>query len=78
MYNAVFLLFSEKPSNWLTKRTQHSIRDLLHVHIGPGSQSFQLDFNNEGVLYTLVLRDSEMCEAFVEYLVGKFEMWDLG
>ncbi|XP_071788592.1 serine/threonine-protein kinase 11-interacting protein-like isoform X2 [Asterias amurensis] len=60
---------SEKPSNWLTKRTQHSIRDLLHVHIGPGSQSFQLDFNNEGVLYTIVLRDSEMCETFVKYLV---------
>ncbi|XP_022087050.1 serine/threonine-protein kinase 11-interacting protein-like isoform X2 [Acanthaster planci] len=56
---------SEKPSDWLSKRSQHSIRDLMHVHLGPSSQSFQLDFNNEGVLYTIVIWDTEMCKAFV-------------
>ncbi|XP_038045293.1 serine/threonine-protein kinase 11-interacting protein-like isoform X2 [Patiria miniata] len=69
---------SEKPSDWLAKRSQHSVRDLLHIHVGPGSQSFQLDFNNEGILYTIVLRDEEMCEAFVSQLEKAIQRAPIG
>ena len=68
------VMSSEKPADWLVKRSQHSIRDLLLVHMGPGSQSFQLDFNNEGVLYTIVIRDAQMCEAFVTHLEGRWSL----
>ncbi|XP_072040139.1 serine/threonine-protein kinase 11-interacting protein-like isoform X2 [Amphiura filiformis] len=59
---------SDSPSDWLTKRTQHPIRDLLYIHIGLGSQSFQLEFNNDGILYTVAVRDKQWCEKFVSQI----------
>ena len=69
-----YLSNSDTPSDWLSKRTQHPIRDLLYIHIGLGSQSFQLEFNNDGILYTVAVRDKQWCEKFVSQLTGKFVM----
>ncbi|XP_054752141.2 serine/threonine-protein kinase 11-interacting protein-like [Lytechinus pictus] len=61
---------SENPSDWLVKRTQHPIKDLVRIHVGLGSQSVQFEFCSDGILYTVVIGDKKRIRQFAAVLMN--------
>eukprot|EP00057_Strongylocentrotus_purpuratus_P023021 XP_011677495.1 PREDICTED: serine/threonine-protein kinase 11-interacting protein [Strongylocentrotus purpuratus] len=61
---------SENPSDWLAKKTQHLIKDLIRVHVGLGSQTMQFEFSSDGILYTIVIGDKKRTRQFAAVLMN--------
>ncbi|XP_028987169.1 serine/threonine-protein kinase 11-interacting protein isoform X2 [Betta splendens] len=58
-------------SDWLQKRDSHPIVELSYLEVGLGSQSIHMQFGDEeGVAYTLLVRDSARCKRFFGLLTG--------
>uniref|UniRef100_A0A667WIE0 Serine/threonine-protein kinase 11-interacting protein n=1 Tax=Myripristis murdjan TaxID=586833 RepID=A0A667WIE0_9TELE len=51
-------------SDWLQKRDSHPITELSYLEVGLGSQSIHMEFEEGGVAYTLLVRDSSRCKRF--------------
>ncbi|XP_070535506.1 serine-rich adhesin for platelets-like [Ptychodera flava] len=58
------------PADWLSKKAQHPIADLMYIDIGLCHQMFRLEFTNEGGCYTFLVRDLDRCQRFIECLSG--------
>ncbi|KAM6945407.1 serine/threonine-protein kinase 11-interacting protein [Aplochiton taeniatus] len=63
-------LSHSQPSDWLQKRYSHPIRELSSLEVGLGSQTVHMEFEEGGVAYTLVVRDSVRCKRFFSLLTG--------
>ncbi|XP_029927508.1 serine/threonine-protein kinase 11-interacting protein isoform X2 [Myripristis murdjan] len=57
-------------SDWLQKRDSHPITELSYLEVGLGSQSIHMEFEEGGVAYTLLVRDSSRCKRFFGLLTG--------
>uniref|UniRef100_UPI003AB0FC4F serine/threonine-protein kinase 11-interacting protein n=1 Tax=Centroberyx gerrardi TaxID=166262 RepID=UPI003AB0FC4F len=57
-------------SDWLQKRDSHPITELSYLEVGLGSQSIHMEFEEGGVAYTLLVRDSSRCKRFFALLTG--------
>ena len=61
----------QPPTDWLQKRESHPITELSYLEVGLGSQSIHMEFEEGGVAYTLLIRDSARCKRFFGLLTGK-------
>lgn len=59
-----------QPTDWLQKRESHPITELSYLEVGLGSQSIHMEFEEGGVAYTLLIRDSGRCKRFFNLLTG--------
>ncbi|KAL1022123.1 hypothetical protein UPYG_G00022430 [Umbra pygmaea] len=59
-----------QPCDWLQKRASHLITELRFLEVGLGSQSIHMEFEEGGVAYTLLVRDSARCKRFFSLLTG--------
>ncbi|XP_011482066.1 serine/threonine-protein kinase 11-interacting protein [Oryzias latipes] len=57
-------------TDWLQKKDSYPILDLSYLEVGLGSQSIHMEFGDEGVAYTLLVRDSARCKRFFGLLTG--------
>ncbi|KAM7375280.1 hypothetical protein PAMA_014398 [Pampus argenteus] len=57
-------------SDWLQKKDSHPIMELSYLEVGLGSQSIHMEFEDRGVAYTLLVRDSLRCKRFFGLLTG--------
>lgn len=57
-------------TNWLQKRDSYPIMELSYLEVGLGSQSIHMEFEDVGVAYTLLVRDSVRCKRFFGRLTG--------
>lgn len=66
-----FILHRDKPSDFLQKKLQFTLQDLLYIHMGLGSQLLQFEFADDGARFTLIIGDSEWGERFAKMVQGK-------
>ncbi|KAJ8416709.1 hypothetical protein AAFF_G00325870 [Aldrovandia affinis] len=59
-----------QPSDLLLKRHSHCISDLSYLELGLGSQSINMEFEDGGSAYTLLVRDSSRCKRVFGHLTG--------
>ncbi|XP_046886845.1 serine/threonine-protein kinase 11-interacting protein [Hypomesus transpacificus] len=64
------LMQGQPPTDWLQKRESHPITELSYLEVGLGSQSIHMEFEEGGVAYTLLIRDSARCKRFFGLLTG--------
>uniref|UniRef100_A0A669CBJ8 Serine/threonine-protein kinase 11-interacting protein n=1 Tax=Oreochromis niloticus TaxID=8128 RepID=A0A669CBJ8_ORENI len=62
--------FRGQLTNWLQKRDSYPIMELSYLEVGLGSQSIHMEFEDVGVAYTLLVRDSVRCKRFFGRLTG--------
>ncbi|PIK50319.1 putative serine/threonine-protein kinase 11-interacting protein, partial [Apostichopus japonicus] len=62
----VFKEESEKPSDFLTKRLNFSMQEVLYIHVGVGSQLIQFEMAADGGRFTLMTGDSITVERFAK------------
>lgn len=67
----VFSSCRDRLSDWLQKRDSHPIVELSYLEVGLGSQSIHMEFGNDGMAYTVLVRDSLRCKRFFGLLTGK-------
>ncbi|KAM3857116.1 serine/threonine-protein kinase 11-interacting protein [Diretmus argenteus] len=57
-------------SDWLQKKDSYPITELSYLEVGLGSQSIHMEFEEGGIAYTLLVRDSSRCKRFFALLTG--------
>ncbi|XP_069020138.1 serine/threonine-protein kinase 11-interacting protein isoform X2 [Embiotoca jacksoni] len=57
-------------TDWLQKKDSYPILELSYLEVGLGSQSIHMEFGDDGVAYTLLVRDSVRCRGLFGRLTG--------
>lgn len=63
--------YREKPSDFLTKRLNFSMQEVLYIHVGVGSQLIQFEMAADGGRFTLMTGDSITVERFAKRIQGE-------
>lgn len=67
-----FCNYREKPSDFLTKRLNFSMQEILYIHVGVGSQLIQFEMAADAGHFTLMTGDSITVERFANRIQGEY------